>query len=129
MKFRLLDRKLFMQKLAALVITTALLAPLIYYKLNVPAAVFVGGLLVLHIAVFYLYFGRLPWRRLLKHKGEFVIRAAGVLFFLYLLSLIKFGGNPSLILVKLLLATGVHIAILTAVMLERVEEGTVYGRV
>lgn len=128
MKFQLTDRKLFVRKLALLVTTTLLLAPLIYYKLNIPAALFIGGLLVLHAAFLYLYFARVPWRRLWQRKGEFVLRVAGVSFFIYLLSLIKFGGSPDLIILKLILATGAHIAILAGVMVVRVEEGATYGR-
>ncbi|HSX33463.1 MAG TPA: hypothetical protein VLF91_03955 [Candidatus Saccharimonadales bacterium] len=129
MTFRLLDPALFWRKLVALVTATVLLAPLLYYRWEVPAALFAGGLLVLHAAFLYLYFWRVPWRRLLKHKAELMVRLMGVGFFVYLLSLITVGGSPGVAIFKLCLATVVHAAVLTAMMLVRVEEGEQYGRI
>ena len=127
MKFVIVHKRLFIQKLSALLVTTVLLAPLIYYKVTVPAALFVSGLLLVHIIFFYVYFSRTPWRILLAHKAEFALRLTAVLFFIYLLSLIHFGGAPLVVITKIMLATAIHAAILTGMMLQRVATRRAYG--
>jgi hypothetical protein len=123
-RFKLLNKRLFIQKLTALVVATLVLVPLVHFKLEVPALLYVGSLLVLHIVFLYLYFARTPWRQLLANKPEFGLRLIAVGFFIYILSLIKFEGSSGTIIMRLLIAMVVHGFILTGMMVIRTAETT-----
>jgi len=119
MGITLVNRRLFFQKLTALATGTVLFVPLVYYEWEIPAVLYAGSLLAIHILFLYLYVARTPWRQLLRNKVSFGLRLTAVLFFVYLLSLIGFGGTPVQILIKLGAAFGIHVGILLALMAVR----------
>lgn len=118
-RFKLLNKRLFIQKLTALIVATLLLVPLVHFKLDVPALLYVTTLLVLHVVFLYLYFARTPWRQLLTNKTEFSLRLVAVGFFVYILTLIKFEGSSAVIIARLLAAMVVHGFILAGMMVVR----------
>jgi hypothetical protein len=111
------NRRLFAMKLAALCAGTIVFVPLVYAKWRLPVYVYAGGLLGLHIYFLYLYAMRTPWRVLTRSKRAFAIRMTAVVFFIYLLSLIHFGGTALQIIGKLAAAFMIHVAILLGLML------------
>ena len=114
-----LNQFLFMKKLTVLVVGTFLLIPLVYYKLQVPAMIYVGILVILHILFLYIYAMRTPWKELMQHKAEFAVRVVAVGFFIYLLTLIKFEGDFWTLVRNTVIALLIHIGILIGMMLRR----------
>lgn len=119
LKVTTIDRRLFIRKLTVLIAGTLLFIPLMYFKHHGLALAYVGGLLALHICILYVYFSRTPWRRLLHHKAEFGIRVAAVVFFIYLLTLVRYEGSFSDITRNTLLALLIHVGILGCLMVVR----------
>ena len=111
------NRQLFTMKLLALCIGTALFVPLVYVKLRMPAYLYAGGLLALHAYFLYLYFSRVSWRQLLHYRATFTVRVTAVAFFIYMLSLLHFGGTPAQIIGNLFIAFAIHFGILLGLML------------
>jgi len=114
--YTLTNRRLFIRKITSLCVGTLLFIPLVYYKWETPAYVYAGALLLLHLVFLWLYFSRTPWRQLLQHRAGFTLRSAAVLFCIYLLSLIKFGGSPGIVVMKVLFAFAIHVGILLGLM-------------
>lgn len=108
--------RLFAKKLTALIIGTAILMPLVYFKLYVPAQIYVGILLVLHIYFFYVYLTRVDWRRLWFSRSGFIIRVTGIVFFSYLLTVLQFDGPVTFVLMNIVAATIIHALILLLLM-------------
>jgi phosphatidylserine synthase len=114
----LMNRRLFFQKLASLLIAVALLFPLVYFRLRLPSLIYVIALLVLHLYVVYLYLHRVSWNELLRHRTALAGRVVAVLFFGYILTVLKFSGAPGVVLSNLSVATAAHVAILVALMVK-----------
>lgn len=108
-----------MQKLAALLAGTLLIVPLVYYDYYLPMALYVGLLLLLHFVFFVLYIFRTPWIDIVRHKTEFALRVVAVIFFIYLLSLVKFEGGKMVVIMNIVVALGIHVLILAALMIVR----------
>lgn len=113
------NRRLFFHKLTVLIFGTAILVPLVHFKLYVPATAYVAALLILHVAILYLYFARTPWRVLLLHKREFALRISAVVMFAWLLTIVSFEGTLLEVLLNATLALILHVAILLGLMVER----------
>jgi hypothetical protein len=113
------DRRVFIRKLVVLFTATILLAPLIVYKLMLPAYLYVGGLIGLHLVVFAVYLYRTPWRELWRDKAGFVLRLVAVVFFIYLLTLLHFEGDAAAVLIQIAVAFVLHAGIICGLHLRR----------
>ncbi|MBL8159536.1 hypothetical protein JNJ66_03705 [Candidatus Saccharibacteria bacterium] len=114
-----IDRRLFIRKLTILFVGTVLFIPLVYFKYHGLAMVYIGALLALHCFIFYVYFMRTPWRRLLEDKAGFAIRIVAIIFFIYLLTLIRYEGSLATIIINTSLALVIHVGILAGLMVIR----------
>lgn len=115
---KLLDTELFVRKLLVVVVATLVLVPLVYYRLYVPALVYIVGLLALHLVFLYTYFSRLPWESLLRTKARFGTRLLAVVFLIYLLAALKFHGSFDVVILNLLAGLAIHTLILAALLTE-----------
>ena len=120
MKIYLSNPDLFFKKVLTLFLATVLLVPLIQFKLLIPAMAYVGGLIILHLFFFYIYFSNVPWREISKDKKSLILRLVAVLFFIYLLTLLKFQGNSFVILFNISAAFFIHLLILFFMMTLRI---------
>lgn len=119
-RFILIDKKLFVRKLVMLLGFSAGIIPLLLYKNYFGAALYVILLLLLHLYFLVVYLWRVRWKELLNNKLGFVIRAAAILFFTYLLSLLRSGEEIASVIVFLCISVSIHIALLLLLMV-RVE--------
>jgi hypothetical protein len=110
---------LFIKKFTVLIAGTLLLVPLVYFKLQIPALLYIGGLVILHVVFLYVYFVRTPWKEFMRHKAEFALRVVSVAFLIYLLTLVKFEGDFWILLRNTLIALGIHLCILIGMMVRR----------
>jgi hypothetical protein len=118
LSIRLLDNSLFLKKLVTVFAATLILVPLVYYKLYVPAGLYITALLALHLVFLYTYFTRLPWARLVSNKVGFGSRILALVFFIYLLGVLKFQGNFEVVMTNLVAGLGIHTLILFSLMAE-----------
>ena len=118
MKYRLvlINKELFWWKLKSLCVVTLLFIPFLAIKNTVPAFIYISALLIIHIYILYLYLMKTNWRELSKSPSGFISRCIGILFFTYLLILVKFQGDIATILVGLGSAVILHIALLLLLM-------------
>ncbi len=118
LSIRLLDNSLFLKKLVTVFVATLILVPLVYYKLYVPAGLYVTALLALHLVFLYTYFAKLPWARLTSNKVGFGTRILAIVFFGYLLGVLKFQGSFGIVMANLVAGLGIHTLILFSLMAE-----------
>ena len=118
LSIRLLDNTLFLKKLVTVFAATLILVPLVYYKLYVPAGIYITALLALHLVFLYTYFTRLPWARLVSNKVGFGSRILALVFFIYLLGVLKFQGSFEAVMTNLVAGLGIHTLILFSLMAE-----------
>ena len=118
LSIRLLDNSLFLKKLVTVFAATLVLVPLVYFKLYVPAGVYISGLLALHLIFLYTYFTKLPWGRLTANKVGFGTRILAIVFFGYLLGVLKFQGSFEIVLINLMAGLVIHTLILFSLMAE-----------
>lgn len=115
-RIKLSDPAVFFKKLLLLCLATLALVPLIYYKLSIPAFLYLAFLLVIHIAFLVLYLAKVDWRSLVSNKTSLILRLVGVLFFAFLLMVLKYVGDPIWVLFNIALAFTIHIFILLLLM-------------
>ncbi len=115
---KLMDSSLFLKKIAAVFAATFVLVPLVYYKLDVPAGLYLAALLALHLIFLYAYFARVPWRRLTRHKAGFGMRILAIVFFGYLLDVLKFQGSFEWVMANMAAGLAIHTLILFSLMAE-----------
>jgi hypothetical protein len=121
MKIVISDPKLFYKKCLVLFISTVVLIPLIQYKYLIPAMLYVGGLLILHLFFFYMYLVRVPWREFSRNKSALMLRVFSVLFLIYILTILKLQGDSIKIIINLIGIFVVHVLILLFLMVIRLE--------
>lgn len=114
----LTDPALFQKKLLAVGSATLVLVPLVYFKLYVPAWIYLVSLLALHLVFLYTYLAKTPWRKLTAHKAGFALRMLSVVFFGYLLVALKFHGSVAFVLANLVAGLAIHTLILFSLMAE-----------
>jgi hypothetical protein len=114
----LLDRPLFIKKIAVVFAATFVLVPLVYFKLFVPAGIYLASLLALHVLFLYIYFSKVDWRRLAQSRTGFAVRILAVALFAYLLAVLKFHGDFAFVMANLFAGLAIHSAILFALMAE-----------
>lgn len=115
---KLLDSSLFLKKVTVVFAATGILVPLVYYKLYVPAGLYLSALLVLHLIFLYTYFTKVPWTRLMQNKVGFGTRVLAILFFVYLLAVLKFQGSFEFVMANLVAGLAIHTLILFSLMAE-----------
>ncbi|MCH4250200.1 MAG: hypothetical protein LKF88_04945 [Microbacteriaceae bacterium] len=111
-RLEILNPRLFIRKMVLLTVTTLLLAPLIVEKMLIPAALYIGGLIVLHVVVLAVYLYRVPWRELWRNRAEFALRVAAIVFFVCLLALVRFEGDTAIVLMDIGIALVLHCLII-----------------
>lgn len=116
MRLTIYNPRLFYRKVATLTVATIILVPLVHYKLYISAFVYLGGLLILHLYIFYVYCKGVPLRELAANKKELVARVGGIGFFIYLLTVVSFAGSLVSVMINLVAAFMVHIGILLLMM-------------
>jgi len=107
---------LFKQKIATLFAVTVALIPLIRYKNQVPAEVFISSMIGLHVAILVLYLWRTNWKAIKASPSSLVTRMTGCAFFIFLLTLVKFEGSFFFLMLSLAAAFVLHVAILLSLM-------------
>lgn len=112
MKITISNPGLFYKKLATLFVTTVALIPLVQYKLYVPAALYIGALLLLHVFILYIYLTRVDWQQFAVDKKELFVRLSSVGFFIYLLTTLRFEGATTIILLNMAGAFVIHVVIM-----------------
>lgn len=117
-RFIIIDKQLFIRKFVMLVAFSAGLIPLILYKNEVGTLLYVGALLVLHAYVLAVYLWRVSWRAFLKSKRQFAIRLLGILFFSWLLSLLRSGESIGSIVGFLCISAFLHVMLLLLFMVK-----------
>ena len=122
-RLSLLQRKVFVKKLLLLCLATLLLLPLIYYKLSIPATIYLVALIIIHLVFLFLYLFKVEWRKLTLNKTTFTLRLVAVIFFAYLLAILKFVGDPLFITINITAAFVIHALILLMLMVV-IEKGS-----
>ncbi len=117
-RIQISDPALFWRKIVRLLATTLVIAPLVTLKLYLPTLLYVGVLLLLHTYILYIYLNRVDWRHLAASRSGLIARVLGVIFFAYILTLVKFTGQVQLVLFNVGLAVMVHVLILALLMIK-----------
>ena len=115
---KLIDSSLFLRKVTVVFIATAILVPLVYYKLYVPAGLYVTSLLVLHLVFLHTYFSKVRWTRLMHNRVGFGTRILAILLFIYLLAVLRFHGSFVFVMANLAAGLLIHTLILASLMAE-----------
>lgn len=111
--------RLFLQKVGAIILGTAILVPLVHFKLLLPAVLYLGALLLLHVYFFTIYLMRVKWHQLRANHTGFATRLLGILLFSYLLTLLHYQGAATILAVNIGLAILLHTLILLFLMMRR----------
>jgi hypothetical protein len=114
------NQKLFLKKAATLFMASIALVPLIHYKLYIPATLYIGSLLILHLLFLYMYFMQVPWREIGKNKKALSLRLTSIIFLIYLLTLIKLEGETTVVITRLILVFIIHLLILLFMMVIKI---------
>ena len=115
---RLIDAKLFLRKIEVVFVATGILVPLVYFKLYVPAGLYIVTLLVLHVIFLYTYFTKVSWLRLAQNRVGLGVRILAIGLLIYLLAVLKFHGSFEFVLVSLVSGLVIHASILLALTAE-----------
>lgn len=115
---KLIDSSLFLRKVTVVFIATAILVPLVYYKLYVPAGLYVTSLLVLHLVFLYTYFSKVRWTHLMHNRVGFGARILAIFLFIYLLAVLRFHGSFVFVTANLAAGLLIHTLILASLMAE-----------
>lgn len=112
----LIDQRLFLKKVAVVFTATLVLVPLVYFKLFIPAGIYLSALLALHVLFLYIYFTKVDWRSIAQSRTGFAVRILAVALFAYLLAALKFHGEFAFVMANLLAGLAIHTTILFALM-------------
>lgn len=121
--FRLLEPRLFAWKAASVLLLSAALFPVLAIRDGIPAQIYAGALVVLHIAILLIYFYRVRFRELDPDFRALALRVLALIVVSYLLVIVsRFDpdGPKSTLAVQLLAITAFHAVLLGLVMI-RVE--------
>jgi hypothetical protein len=121
--FRLLEPRMFVLKAVSVLLLSAALFPVLLVKDGIPAAIYVGALVVLHIASLGIYLYRVRFRDLDPDVRALAVRVIALIVVSYLLVIVsRFDpdGPRSTLAMQLLAITAFH-AILLALVMIRVE--------
>lgn len=121
--FRLLEPRLFVWKAASVLLLSAALFPVLSFRDGIPATIYAGALVVLHIAILGIYFYRVRFRDLDPDVRALALRVIALVVVSYLLVIVsRFDpdGPRSTLALQLLAITAFH-AILLALVMIRVE--------
>lgn len=121
--FRLLEPRLFLWKASSVLLLSLLLFPILTYRDGIPATLYAGALVVLHVAILGIYLYRVRFRELDPDMRALTLRVLALIVVSYLLVVVsKFDpdGPRSTLALQLLAITAFH-AILLALVMIRVE--------
>ena len=102
----------FLRKSVTLAIAIATLAPLLWWKNELAAGVYLGILVVIHVFALAVFLHRTPWRSLFAHRWAFLARVAGLVAFGGLLGLLRYEPDSSTFWVALTLLWFYHVGAL-----------------
>ena len=80
----------FVRKSVTLAVAIATLAPLLWWKNELAAGLYLGVLVAIHVFAFAVFLHRTPWRSLFSHKAAFFARFAGLVVFTVLLGMLRY---------------------------------------
>ena len=121
--FRLLEPRLFLWKAASVLLLSAALFPILSVKDGIPATIYTGALVVLHVVILGIYLYRVRFRDLDPDIRALALRVMALVVVTYLLLIVsRFDpdGPRSTLAIQLLAITAFH-AILLALVMIRVE--------
>ena len=119
MNFTLVDRKLFFRKTAIATAAAYLLLPLTAFRTDVPAAIYLGALVVLHIFVLGIYLYRVRVSELDPDMRSLIARVVAlvvVVYLLYAVSGLGAGASTVSMLVQATAASVLHAVVLGLLM-------------
>jgi hypothetical protein len=119
MRFTLVDRRLFIRKTAIATAAAYLLLPLTAFRTDVPAAICLGALVVLHIFVLGIYLYRVRVSELDPDLRSLVARVAAlvvVVYLLYAVSGLGAGASTSTMFLQATAASVLHAVVLGLLM-------------
>jgi len=121
--FRLLEPRLFLWKAASVLLLSAALFPVLSFRDGIPATIYAGALVILHIAILGIYLYRVRFRDLDPDLRALALRVIALVVVSYLLVIVsRFDpdGPRAMLAMQLLAITAFH-AILLALVMIRVE--------
>jgi hypothetical protein len=121
--FRLLEPRLFLWKAASVLALSAALFPILSVRDGIPATIYAGALVVLHVAILGIYLYRVSFRDLDPDLRALALRVMALVVVSYLLVIVsRFDpdGPKSTLALQLLAITAFH-AVLLALVMIRVE--------
>lgn len=130
MRFVLLNPRLFLLKAASVFALSFALVPLLQWKADIPALLYTGALVGLHVFILGIYLYRVRFRDLDPDRRSLVARVLGLAITTYLLSATSaFDSDSSIsrLAAQMLAVSLVHMAILALLMVRAVRPGTVEG--
>jgi len=123
-RFELLEPRLFLWKAASVLLLSFALFPILSLKDGIPATIYVGGLVALHVVVLAIYLYRVSFRSLEPDIRALAIRVAALAVVTYLLLIVsRFDPDSSrgTLALQLLGVTLFHAVLLALVMIRRVD--------
>lgn len=106
------DRRIFLRKIITLLVTTFALGPVLIWKHELAAMIYVAILVLIHIWALVVFIYRLEWRGAFANPGGLLLRGGGLLFFGVLLGLVQLDGQSPLFWWSLTLIWLLHVAAL-----------------
>lgn len=112
--------RIFWRKVLTVTLALFALQPMLYFKLYIPATLFLAIILAIHLLFLYVYIAQVPWRELLSKKRIFIGRVLGILIVGYALGLIKNAPSLWVMFVNIIAMTFLHALILALIMIKHV---------
>lgn len=102
----------FVRKTITLGIAIVTLAPLLWYKSEVGATIYLAALVAIHVFALAVFLHKVQWRELFSHKAGLIARVGGLVIFGGLLGVLKFDPASNLFWLMLTLLWAFHVAAL-----------------
>lgn len=119
MRFVLSDPRLFIVKTATVFLLSFALIPLLGWKDDIPALVYTGSMVGLHVVILAVYFYRVKFRDLDPDRRSLIARILGLAITTYLLSATS-SFNPesstTQLALQMLAVSMIHMGILALLM-------------
>lgn len=126
MRFVLSNPRLFMVKTGSVFVLSFALVPLLQWKDDLPALLYTGSLVALHVFILGIYLYRVRFRDLDPDRRSLVARVLGLAITVYLLSATSaFDADSSIaqLALQMLGVSLVHMLILALLMVRAVPAG------
>lgn len=102
----------FVRKTITLGLAIVTLAPLIWWKNQLAAGIYLGVLVLIHVFALAVFAYRIEWRDLFQHRWGLVSRVSGLVIFGGLLTLLKFDPDSGFFWFALTLLWAFHVGAL-----------------